>query len=237
MKLQIYCDTNIGKIREENEDSVYISGETVPFVAMVADGMGGHNAGKTASSKAISILSEKKLRAETLEQAICEASGMLYHMTQENSELAQMGTTLTILLLEDERWTVGQVGDSRAYCLENHTLKQITKDHSYVQTLVDKGAITPEEARVHPYKNIITRAVGMEQVEADLYSGQAQPGQIFLLCSDGLINHVPDEELKEILCGPETIGEKGNRLMSLALERGGRDNISIILIQEAGESV
>lgn len=239
--MEIYAVTHKGKVRKQNEDSIYIEREKIPYILMVADGMGGHEAGQVASAQAVAMLRARLEQADRaaltprmLQEMVEETSHALWKMAEADPALHDMGTTLTVALLHPRRVVAAHVGDSRAYLFRDGKLTQMTRDHSYVQFLVDKGILSPEEAESHPYRNIITRAVGMESVEADAYSSTIAPGDSLLLCSDGLTTHVKDEEIAACLQGSKSVEKKGKELLNLALERGGRDNISIILAYHGG---
>lgn len=238
--MEVFINTHKGNVRENNEDSIYISGSEVPFYAVVADGMGGHNAGKTASSNTISILNEllderdiNTISKEELSEIISETSYKLYDMANGDEQLEQMGSTLVLAVVKSTGITVANIGDSRAYILRGGELRQITKDHSYVQTMVDSGEITKDEAETHPLKNLITKAVGMKVVRPDIFEDSFDDQNVLLMCSDGLTRHVKDCEIKDIIIENSTVGA-GERLIELALERGGNDNISVIIVKNGG---
>jgi protein phosphatase len=210
-------------------------------VFIVADGMGGHAAGEVASEMAVRITSREigSIRGLTEDQAgdrirhaIQSANDAIFNRTLSEKDKRGMGTTATVLVLMRGRYLVGQVGDSRAYLLRNGVLSQLTKDHSYVQEQVDAGLLTPEQARVHPYSNVITRCVGASvDVVPDLYFGALQTGDIVLLASDGLTGMLEDEQLMKILQSegdPQTWVDK---LVNEANRRGGLDNITAIVIR------
>lgn len=235
--MDVCAVTHRGKVRSENEDTIYISGKKCPLFAMVADGMGGHAAGQTASSTAVRLVVERLRKRDLtaltpldLKGFLEEVSYELWQMAQENPSLSNMGTTFTLAVVLEDRILAAHVGDSRAYLLRRGHFNQLTTDHSYVQFLVEKGILTPEEAEHHPYRNIITRALGMEEVTADAYSASFGPDSALVICSDGLLCHVKDEEICECLKEAGDARQKAQALRDLALERGGRDNISIIVV-------
>lgn len=208
---------------------------------VVADGMGGHAAGEVASEMAARLvaeayrpvrgMSDDELMAQMV-AAIRSANAAIFERTLQEHDKRGMGTTATVLALLPRRYLIGQVGDSRAYVLRGNTLSQITKDHSYVQEQVDAGRLSPEEARVHPYANVITRCVGSSgDVVPDLYIGTLEVGDLLLLASDGLTGMMEDEDLQAILEEGGGLEEKVDRLISEANRRGGLDNITVILVQ------
>lgn len=232
--------TDIGNVREENEDSfLFFSHEGAAFL-MVADGMGGHNGGKRASSLACSVI-EKRIKEEYKEafsekkteilmrEALNEANSVIWHHSVKEIENRGMGTTVVLACIKDESYIIINLGDSRAYMIENDKITQLTKDQSYVQSLVDKGEITKEEAKDYPGKSIILEALGLGgQVSPDVYKGKVE-GKI-LLCSDGLSNEVSDEKILEIINKDEESLEK---LIFEAKQNGGKDNITIVLYEGA----
>jgi protein phosphatase len=208
---------------------------------IVADGMGGHAAGEVASEMAVRLIAREvgSLRglkdddvAERLRHAVRVANDAIFARTLAEHDKRGMGTTATVMVLLPGRFLIGHVGDSRAYLLRDGKLFQVTRDHSYVQEQVDAGLLTPEQARVHPYANVITRCVGAgNEVEADIYVGQLRPNDIILLASDGLTGMLEDEALEKILLadgGPERWVD---RLINDANRRGGLDNITAIVVR------
>ena len=210
-------------------------------VFIVADGMGGHAAGEVASEMAVQIIAKElgSLRGLTDEQAgermrnaIIEANAEIFDRTLSEHDKRGMGTTITSLVLLPHRYLIGQVGDSRAYMLRDGQLLQVTKDHSYVQEQVDLGLLTPEQARVHPYSNVITRCIGANaEVVPDLYFGHLRPGDVLLLASDGLTGMLEDPQLQTILSGEGGPQQWVDRLINEANRRGGLDNITAIVIR------
>ena len=226
----------IGMRRTNNEDAIYINEQKNLY--LVADGMGGCNAGEVASSTAISAFVEAMENAEngeTLDKmmsAIAQCNKKVYQKSRENVEFLDMGTTLVAVTVENEKMFIVHVGDSRVYLFRENNLQQITTDHSYVMELVKIGSITREEAEVHPKRNIITRAIGIsEEVEADTVIEDVKQGDKILLCTDGLSNMVSKGEMTKILIEQCSTEEKVKKLVVLANEKGGLDNISLILIE------
>ncbi|HXE57118.1 MAG TPA: Stp1/IreP family PP2C-type Ser/Thr phosphatase [Gemmatimonadales bacterium] len=231
--------TDTGVVRAGNEDNYLMLADRGIFI--VADGMGGHAAGEVASEMAVRIIAEElgSLRGlsdeeagERLRQAIRAANEAIFERTLSETDKRGMGTTATALVLLPGRYLIGQVGDSRAYLLRDGKFIQLTKDHSYVQEQVDAGLLTPEQARVHPYSNVITRCVGASgDVLPDIYFGSLRTGDVLLLASDGLTGMLEDEQLNRILLsdgGPERWVD---RMIHEANRRGGLDNITAIVIR------
>ena len=229
--MKFYSITHKGNIRKNNEDSI-LTGE---YYAVVADGMGGHNAGDVASQMIVDSIAtsfkDKKIEditSKDVKKAISDANKEVWGNAKRNSERKGMGSTATLAVFKEKKVFIGQVGDSRAYKFSEGRLIQITKDHSYVQELVDAGHISIHEAENHPQRNVITRAVGTHiDIETDFFAVDIKSGDIILLCSDGLISCVNDKEIEDILvCDITTAAE---RLVSAALNCGGSDNISVII--------
>ena len=208
---------------------------------IVADGMGGHAAGEVASEMAVRImareLGDPTTRtdgelAEGMRLAIQKANAAIFERTLTEHDKRGMGTTVTALTLYDTRFLVGQVGDSRAYVLREKKLAQLTKDHSYVQEQVDAGYLTPEQARTHPYSNVITRCVGANSdVTPDIYVGALRPGDKYLLASDGLTGMLEDADLQAALQVNDQPQDLVDGLIAEANRRGGLDNVTAILIR------
>ena len=229
--------TDIGKLRKQNEDAAWFDESRAVFA--VADGMGGHLAGEVASRMAIEAVqrmareNERPGIAALREAVACAHETILAH-AQDHIECAGMGTTLSVLWLGENYAYIAHVGDSRIYRLREGSLTQITQDHSLVEELVRAGLITREQARTHPRRNIITRALGTHgENEPDLLVTDVQDGDVFLLCTDGLTGMVPDDEIERTLrdCGIEAAAD---RLLALALDAGGRDNVTLILCARKG---
>jgi PPM family protein phosphatase len=235
--------TDVGMIRSGNEDNfaVHANGDRGLFI--VADGMGGHAAGEVASEMAVQII-ERELQgiqnlddrtvAETVAEALRKANRNIHDRTITEVDKQGMGTTASVLLISRLKYLIGQVGDSRVYRLRDGALQQLTKDHSYVQEQVDAGFLTPEQARYHPYSNVITRCVGASpEVEPDIYAGEAKVGDLFLVASDGLTGMVDDRRLQMLLMSRAEPERKVHALISEANGRGGLDNITAIVVQVA----
>lgn len=233
--------TDVGMIRSGNEDSYAVDMSDTRGVFMVADGMGGHAAGEVASEMAVQIVVRELEAVQDLQAsestrrvglALQHANRAIHNRTLTEVDKQGMGTTASVLLLSGTRYMIGQVGDSRVYLLRDGALSQLTKDHSYVQEQVDLGNLTPEQARYHPYSNVITRCVGASpDVEADVYVGDVQVGDVFLVASDGLTGMVDDRRLQQLLMARTVPERKVHALISEANGRGGLDNITAIVVQ------
>jgi serine/threonine protein phosphatase PrpC len=208
---------------------------------VVADGMGGHAAGEVASEMAVRVvarelgslkgLSDDQV-ADRMRLAIRAANGAIFQRTLTEHDKRGMGTTVTALALYDTRFLIGQVGDSRAYLFRDGKLIQLTKDHSYVQEQVDAGYLTPDQARTHPYSNVITRCVGANSdVMPDIYLGTVQPKDLFLLASDGLTGMLEDQQLAHTLAANRMPQEQVDELIAEANRHGGLDNITAIIVR------
>lgn len=238
--LKTFSITNIGKRRKVNQDYVYTSEQPVgklPNVFIVADGMGGHKAGDYASKVTVETMVEEIRRSEeeaapiVLEHAIQVANALIRKCAEESSDLEGMGTTVVAATCDEDVLLVANVGDSRLYIVNQKEIRQITRDHSLVEEMVRMGGIGREEARNHPDKNIITRAVGADDVvKPDFFTVRLNPGDMVLMCTDGLTNMLEDEEIRMILEESRDIVEKAEELVKAANEKGGRDNISVILV-------
>src|SRR5919199_4237644 len=230
-------------IRSGNEDSFAVEADRQRGLFVVADGMGGHAAGEVASEMAVQILQrelsdlrdlEAPPAAERVTSALKRANKAIFERTMTEVDKQGMGTTASVLILAGRRYLIGQVGDSRVYLLRDGALRQLTKDHSYVQEQVDAGFLTPEQARYHPYSNVITRCVGASpDVEPDVYRGEVKLGDIFLVASDGLTGMVDDRRLQTLLISRVTPDRKVHQLISEANGRGGLDNITAIVVEIA----
>lgn len=244
--MKISYGTDVGLAREENQDSVYVhSFSSQSGLFIVADGMGGYEGGKLASSSAIKKISERVLNEfgpnltgeqikELLQVSIKEASEEIYKISSDNRELRGMGTTVVACIVSGGILYTASVGDSRGYLYTDGILNQITKDHSLVYDLYSKGLISKEEARKHPQKNVITRAVGSESIVLiDTFETILKGDDIILICSDGLHTMVSEEKIIQILnVGGENMAEK---LINLANENGGKDNITVITVKISDE--
>ena len=244
MHLSVAARTDVGMIRAGNEDAFFADATPQRGIFIVADGMGGHAAGEVASEMAVQIVTRELATVAALESgeaaqkvstAIQQANRAIYERTLEELDKQGMGTTTSALLLGGSHYLIGQVGDSRVYLLRNGVLHQVTKDHSYVQEQVDAGYLTPEQARYHPYSNVITRCVGAgETVEPDTYTGQVSAGDIFLVASDGLTGMVDDRRIAQLLLARTTPARMVENLIREANGRGGLDNITAIVVQVLG---
>lgn len=239
--MRIYSATDVGQKRKMNQDYVFVSDSPVgnlPNLFVVADGMGGHNAGDFASSHAVQALVREISEdadynpVKVIRHAIETANTELISQAQKDENLSGMGTTMVVSTIVGHYAYVANVGDSRLYVIQEK-IHQITKDHSLVQEMVRMGELKAEEARNHPDKNIITRALGAEKtVDIDFFDLKLEPGSTILMCSDGLSNMVEDKKLEEIILEPEKeLREKGEELLRQANQNGGKDNIAIVLIE------
>ncbi|PKR87010.1 Stp1/IreP family PP2C-type Ser/Thr phosphatase [Heyndrickxia camelliae] len=237
--------TDTGKVRLNNEDNgdmlTNISGA---YLAIVADGMGGHNAGDVASEMAVDILREYWMNSfkdneidaaiaeKWLRETIMDVNTRLYEHAQTDSNLDGMGTTLVAAICTNEFITIANIGDSRGYLLNENGFQQLTEDHTLVNELVKTGQISKEDAQHHPRKNLILKALGTElTVEVDIKTIMIDNGDCLLLCSDGLYDKVTDLEMKDMLCKDGlTMEEKAQAMIDLANENGGEDNITILLL-------
>ncbi len=241
MQLSVAAGTDVGRIRAGNEDSLYADADQERGLFIVADGMGGHAAGEVASEMAVQIVARdltdvRDVAADAsglrMAEALKAANRAIYERTIEEADKQGMGTTASCLMMGQGRYLIGHIGDSRVYLLRDGTFRQVTKDHSYVQEQVDAGFLTPEQARYHPYSNVITRCVGANAaVEADVLSGEIQKGDVFLVASDGLTGMVEDPQLKKILESQQTPGSMVAAMITEANRRGGLDNITAIVVQ------
>ena len=239
--LKTFSITDIGRKRKINQDYIYTSEEPVgnlPNVFIVADGMGGHNAGDYASKVTVETMlvemanSFEKNPTKIFARAIEQANDVIRRRASEDKKLEGMGTTVVVASCMGRFLQVANVGDSRLYIVGNGKIRQITRDHSLVEEMVRMGGLDRADARNHPDKNIITRAVGAEdQVEPDFFTVELEEGDIVLMCSDGLTNMLEDEEIRMIITGARDLVEKAQRLIEAANNNGGRDNISVILIE------
>lgn len=242
--MNVWTITDTGVVRQQNQDAWRV--ETLSpgrILLIVCDGMGGARAGNIASELAAGAFGDTVLErlndpesagdvGELLKQAVEEANRAVYQRANTDPACLGMGTTLVAVLAAEQGCHVVNVGDSRAYAVSTEGIRRITRDHSLVEDLVQRGEITPEQARTHPQKNLITRALGAaETVQADLFQEPYVPGAFLLLCSDGLSNVVTDQEiLYEIIHGGEP-SDCCKRLLDTALQRGAPDNVTAILLQ------
>ena len=227
--MQIYSKTHKGLVRPTNQDAILIKQNLFG----VADGMGGHLGGEVASSLAVQVidnmLSNKSPAENTLRIGVEAANRRVFEKQRNDFSLRGMGTTLTLIWENSDTVFVAHVGDSRAYLLREGKLVCITEDHSVVGEMLRSKAITPEQAKTHPYRNVITRAIGTAAlVEVDMIQVGKKPGDVWLVCSDGLFNKLDDEEIEAVLL--ETSAQEAvEKLLELTLERGAEDNVSILL--------
>lgn len=247
MTIELIAAVDTGRARSNNEDSVAIDGEVA--LAVLADGMGGYNAGEVASNMATTFI--KAELGRWLRQASAQASDAdvrramdicvdnanraIFNAANANPQYAGMGTTLVVAVFRDGRLLLGHVGDSRCYRLRGGRLQQITRDHSLLQEQIDAGLITPEQAVFSANKNLVTRAVGVEDsVLLETHQHDTQPGDLYLLCSDGLTDMIDDVGLAQLMQSHAGLQECAQTLVDAANEAGGKDNISVILARAAG---
>ena len=234
--------TDQGRVRARNEDALLQRPERGLFA--VADGMGGHAGGDVASRIAVDVLDEHLLAAgpepgpDEIGAAIRAAHEAILRAARAESELEGMGTTLTALVAGARGCLIGHVGDSRAYCLRNGALEQLTRDQTWVQDQVDSGALTPEQARRHPFSAMITCALGIGDVDLDvqILHPRCEPGDLFLLCSDGLTARLDDGALADLLVGRDALDDAARALVDAANEAGGPDNITVALVRVDGSA-
>ena len=222
--------TDVGCIRDHNEDSLLVKDP----LYVIADGMGGHAAGEIASEIAVQTLGKAQITkpdSNALRRAVAEANSLIIKGAQQGLGRQGMGTTLTAVVLSGDELLVAQIGDSRAYLLQNGSLRQITRDHSLVGELVAAGKITEEEARFHPNRSVITRALGSEpHVQPDLYEMRVHEGERLLLCSDGLNSMLDNDSIAQILMSYPDPQDTADALVKAANEAGGYDNTTVIVI-------
>ena len=225
-----------GRRRRHNEDSYVVQ----PPLFAVADGMGGAKAGEVASGLAAAAVQESDGEGQSGEARVAalieEANRRVFRRASEDREASGMGTTMTVALVEDDRVAIGHVGDSRAYLIRNGELQQLTDDHSLVAELVRSGKLTPEEAESHPQRSVITRALGTEaDVDVDTFSVESSPGDLFLLCSDGLTTMVDDETILDAVeQNRSNLEGAAKALVNAANREGGEDNITVIFFEVGG---
>ena len=243
--MKTFSMIDVGRKREVNQDYIFVSNEplgNLPNLLIVADGMGGHRAGDFASRYAVETLKEDLANSTEdgpeamIRKAIQSANQKLIEAARQDARLEGMGTTLVVATVIEHTLYFANVGDSRLYLLHD-TIKQLSKDHSFVQEMVRLGGIDAEEAKHHPDKNIITRAVGArEKVEVDFFEYRLKKGDMNLMCTDGLSNMIEDEEMLAIVKSSRDIVEAVERLVEKANDNGGNDNIGVILAEPfAGE--
>lgn len=226
--------TDVGCVREHNEDSLVVA----PPLYVVCDGMGGHAAGEVASEIAVNVIAERAPQlpdATALGQAVEEANLAVLRAAREGVGRAGMGCTCTAAILENERLVIAQVGDSRAYLLHQGKLQQLTRDHSLMADFIEAGQITPAEARVHPQRSVITRALGSDpRMQPDLFEINVETGDRLLLCSDGLTSMVEDEDVEAILRRTADPQLAASQLVNAAIAAGGHDNVTVIVADVTG---
>ncbi len=239
--------THIGRRRDMNQDYMYTSTTPVgslPNLFVVADGMGGHNAGEYASrftvDKVVEVISQNGQQepVAAMKEALTEANSQLLEEAGADPSKSGMGTTVVAATVIGDLLHVANIGDSRLYVIDHEAIRQITRDHSLVEEMVRLGEMDKAAAKVHPDKNIITRAIGVtRELAVDFFEVKLRPGDMILLCSDGLTNMVEDEEIKEIVLEQKNIVEKAEKLINTANENGGKDNITVILIEPFSDEV
>ena len=244
--IKSYAITDIGRKRQLNQDFIYLSETPIgnlPNVFIVADGMGGHNAGDYASRYAVETVVEEigasfeKNPVKIMGRAIDKANAMIRQKAREDVSLNGMGTTMVIATCMGRYLEVANVGDSRLYVVHENRIEQVTQDHSLVEEMVRMGGIDRARARKHPDKNMITRAIGArDYIEADFFNLELQTGDMILLCSDGLTNMIEDDIIYRILTNGRSLKNRVEELVETANQNGGKDNISVIVIEpSAGE--
>lgn len=251
--LEIVARTDPGMVRSHNEDAVFSSAEH--GLAILADGMGGYNAGEVASGMATTLLASslsvassaklqdvhrdtgKRVSHKYLTDEVAAANQAIFQAAQSQSQYAGMGTTLVMAWFYDNLVTVAHIGDSRLYRLRGDEFQQITRDHSLLQEQIDSGVISPEEAKFSQNKNLVTRALGVDpEVEAEIHDYDVEPGDIYLLCSDGLNDMVDDDEIAMTLQAlSANLALAADQLVQMANDNGGKDNISVILVKVRGD--
>jgi len=239
--------TDPGRVRANNEDAIAV--DPALGLAILADGMGGYNGGEVASGMTTALLrasfgrwlahagpsSPARAVRRALQTGTEEANNAILEAGSANPQLQGMGTTLVLAAFGPRRVVVGHIGDSRCYRLRDGELAQLTRDHSLLQDQLDAGLITPEQAAQSPHRNLVTRALGIERdVELETHEHTARPGDLYLLCSDGLSEMIPDANILTILLQTCGLLEKATLLVALANENGGRDNISVVLAHAGG---
>lgn len=244
--MKTFSITDVGMVRQVNQDYVYTTDNPLgplPNLFVVADGMGGHQAGDYASKYTVEVLrrelkqSEEEDVEKALVSAIKTANREIIKKASQDPHLKGMGTTVVVATIVNQMMYFANVGDSRLYFI-NQGITQLTKDHSLVEEMVRLGGIKPEEAKSHPDKNIITRAIGAKaEVDVDFYEHRLKRGDIILMCTDGLSNMVEDEELFHIVQGGRDIVEAGTSLVEAAKENGGTDNIGLVLTDPFDDEV
>ena len=226
-------ETHTGLVREANEDALFA--DSTMGLWIVADGMGGHHAGEVASALAIEEIPKSLKLGNNLSDAIQQAHTAIRNATEQGKGGWNMGTTVVALKLEDLHYQIGWVGDSRAYCWNGADLQRLSKDHSYVQLLLDQGLISEAEVATHPSRNLISQGLGVggidgKTIKVDVVEGDLSLGETLLLCSDGLTGEVDDESISSILAETEDNAQRVGNLIAAALVAGGSDNVTVILV-------
>jgi protein phosphatase len=247
MTLEFFSAIDTGRARSNNEDSVALDEKA--SLAVLADGMGGYNAGEVASGMVTSFIKTELGRwlheassnasdgdvRRAMDICVDNANRAIFNAANANPQYAGMGTTLVLCVFRDNRLLLGHVGDSRAYRLRGGHLAQITRDHSLLQEQIDAGLITPEQAAFSSNKNLVTRAVGVEDtVLLETHLHEVQPGDLYLMCSDGLSDMLEDPAIAQLLLAHESIDSAGQALIGAANDAGGKDNIAVILVRAQG---
>ncbi len=235
--------SNIGKIRERNEDSFFIPSRADDYaLVVVADGMGGLNGGEAASRITVEAVVEwignnyDMLPAKLMQSAAIAANEKVMEKAKLNGEDVLMGSTLTLAIIKNQQLFVGNVGDSRAYVFDGEKLDCITRDHTYVDGLVRAGELTRQQAKHHPQRHMITRAIGIrKKLQTDVFERPWLVGGTVLICSDGLTNHVEDCEIEQVLLENQDIEEAADKLIQKALDSGGQDNITLVIAKDYGK--
>jgi protein phosphatase len=249
IQLEFFSALDTGRARSNNEDAVRIDEGLA--LAVLADGMGGYNAGEVASAMAVDCVREDVARwlaqpssgrdEEEIRRALMasasHANRAVFSASQSRPEFAGMGTTLVTALFNDDRVWVGHIGDSRAYRLRGGKLEQLSRDHSLLQEQIDAGLLTPEEAVYSMNRNLVTRAVGVEpEVELEVVGHELRSGDIVLLCSDGLSDMLPDAAIAQVMRASDSLEGMAQALIAAANAAGGRDNISVVLVRAKGDA-
>lgn len=239
--MKTFSMTHVGRRRETNQDYMFTSETAVgnlPNLFLVADGMGGHAAGDYASRFTVERVVEyirqsgQKEPVTVLREAVLHANRLLLREANEDASKAGMGTTIVAATYDGEKLCIANVGDSRLYVVNHKKITQITRDHSLVEEMIRMGEMDKADAKTHPDKNIITRAIGVvPEVSIDFFEIGIEPGDTILMCSDGLTNMIEDEDIKRIVLGQRDIVEQAERLVETANQNGGSDNITVVLIE------
>jgi len=249
MTIEMHAAVDPGRSRSNNEDSVALDAEV--SLAVLADGMGGYNAGEVASTMATDFIQTELARwlreagshatdaevRRAMDICVDNANRAIFNAANTTPQYAGMGTTLVVAVFRDNRLMLGHVGDSRGYRLRGGRLQQITRDHSLLQEQIDAGLITPEQAAFSANKNLVTRAVGVEDtVLLETHQHEVLPGDLYLLCSDGLSDMLDDTSIAQVLQAHDVLESRVQALIDAANDAGGKDNISVVLARAAGET-